>query len=707
MTITRSDRGLLWRSRSIGIFLFFVSATVVAQPGPDDVFKYLRLDYPGLEEVQKAVEEGNLSEGRAALLRYFQTRKDRLGSGLYAFGQGDSAQAFMNARNHFSWKGTSKDFGKTIDWSFIGLDREWNYSLNRMLWFENFVEVYRRSRDETLVRAWKDQVMSWIRIGDPGYPRSIDTGRRMESLASSYCMFVTELRSPSVDPETNAILLASIHQQCEFLYHPDNWRRYSNWGTFESSGLARAAVLFPEFKRNNLWLRELFFRMQVQLGLSYYPDGMHVEVSPSYHAGELQVWFDFNTLVERNGVDNPWSPQSEQPSPASLFRAPAEALAYLITPSGRFPPTGDTDDSEGLELLDGMSTYLDDPHLRFVATRGREGVPPVESTRAFPDVGYFVLRSGWGDAQRPFNQQLYLLFDATVNLPWHAHRDAFNILLSAYDHELLVDAGRFTYNAGPDRELFLSAASHNTVVIDGTDQTKFDKKPKAWWKFTSTFDCVSAARMQGEVEHRRTVCYVKPDYAVVIDQVAGQGAHAYRQYWHLDPSATGQVTLSGQRVVSPNLLLSSSSPAGSLQLTKGPVSKRYRERTEGPVITCSWEATGKSSVATLLYPFRREAPRVDFSDVTSGDLRAHHTIVRMDHGGFRDFLYVAADSSRREDAGIVTDADILFLRRTQGGELNSFTALRCAYLKIDGKLYHETSGMKRDVFFDGERIEIK
>lgn len=707
MTSSRRPPGHAGCAKRVLASLLLVSAVVGAQPRPDDVFQYLSLDYPGLEQVRDAVGKGDLPGARAALLRYFQTRTDRLGNEQFAVGRGDSVRAYLNARNYLSWKGTSKDFGRTIDWSFVAPDREWNYTLNRMLWFENFVEVYRRNRDETLARAWRDQAMSWIRLGDPGFPRSIDTGRRMESLASSYCMFISRFRSPSIDPESNAILLASMHQQCEYLYSPDNWRRYSNWGTFESSGLARAAVLFPEFKRAKLWLQELFFRMQVQIGLSFYPDGMHVEVSPSYHAGELQAWYDFIRLAEKNRLENPWSPQSEQPTPADLFKAPAVALAYMITPSGGYPQTGDTDDSDGLDLLAGMSTYLGDPQLRFVATRGKEGVPPKESSRAFPDAGYFVMRSGWGDTQRPFSEQLYVLFDATLNRPWHAHRDAFNVLLSANGHDLLVDPGRFTYNAGPDRELFLCAASHNTVVIDGADQTKLDKKPTTWWKFSGSFDCASASRTQNEVQHKRTVCYVRPDYLVVVDQLAGQGIHSYTQYWHLDQSATGRVAVSDRQAISPNLLLSSVSPSGKFQLTKGPLSKRYREKSEGPVVTCSWDAAGKTSAATLLYPFRGGAPRYTLMDAASQDMLGHHTAVRLDHNDFSDFISVAADSSRRKDNGVTTDAEVLFLRRTNRVTSVTFTALRCSYVEVDGKVYHQSPGDKKNVSFDGGRLTIE
>ncbi len=660
-----------------------------AQPGPDAVFRYLSREHRGLERVWAAHDRGDLPAARAELLRYFQRRTDRLGTDIYPSAKANPAVAQANARNRFSWKGTSRDFGGEIDWRAVGVDREWNYSLNRLLWFENFAAVYRDTRDEQIARAWKDQALSWVRMGDPGFPRTIDTGRRLENLASSYCVFVTQLRSPSIDPEVNAVLLASIYEQSEFLYHPDHWRRYSNWGTFECSGLARAAILFPEFSRSEFWVRESFFRMQVQMALSYTPDGMHVELSPSYHAGELQAWTEFAALARRNGVKNPWLTQSVQPTTALLLTPPGEALAYFVMPSGKFPRTGDTDDSDRTDVLGRMARTIGLPHLAYAASSGREGVPPPETSKAFPDAGLFVLRSGWGDANRPFVDQMFVLFDATVNRPWHAHRDALNLLFSANGRDLLVDAGRFTYNEGPERELFLRAASHNTVVIDGVDQTRYDPKPESWWKFSERFDCVSASRIQGAVAHRRTVCFVKPEYLLVVDHLSGPGS--YRQYWHLDAAATGQVKIDGQSALTPDLLISTS--AERFELGAADISPRYRERSVAPLLTCSWSGASESSVATLLLP-RRGISAARMRDITPPAVRGSHCVVEIARDSVRDLLLIrnpaATGPAILTVAGVETDAEVLHLRRE--GKSPRVTALRCSALTIDGVVYYQGPG---------------
>ncbi len=163
--------------------------------------------------------------------------------------------------------------------------------------------------------------------------------------------------------------------------------------------------------------------------------------------------------------------------------------------------------------------------------------------------------------------------------------------------------------------------------------------------------------------------------------------------------------MSGSTVISPNFVLSSTAPPENLGLGTGWVSRRYRERTQGPVVTCSWNAVDESVVSTLLYPFSGEPPHIGLTDVTPSDGRGRSTALRIDNGRFQDMVYVCGDSTRGVGNDVMTDADILFLRKERGG-VRCFTAVQCSYLIVGGKSYHLTPGVKTDVSFDGELLEI-
>lgn len=678
----------------------FLLPELSAQPTSEAVFSYLSLDYPGLEKVKQAMAAKNISGAKDELLRYFRTRTNRVFDERVRFSGLDSAKAYMNAGNTFNFKAHSHAFGPRIDWSYVAPDREWNFTLNRMEWFNNYVALYERSRDESLVRAWKDQIESWLALGDPGYPRTIDTGRRMEALVFSHYMFVTRLQSPTIDADFNARLLVSIYEQCEFLYSPDHWRRFSNWGTFENSGFADAAVMFPEFKRSQEWLREIFFRMRTQLRLSYDADGMHIELSPSYHAHELKVWCDFVRLTELNGIANPWPTQNVQPSPRDLLKPAAMALAYVVTPTGAYPQVGDTDRREEINYLQFLAAFFNNAELKFVASRGREGTPPAEISRAYPETGYFVLRSGWGNDSRTFGDQVYLLFDATTNRPWHAHLDALSILLTARGKDLLIDPGRFTYNDGPEREQFLSTSAHNTIVINKTVQKKTDAKPDARWKFFEAFDYVQAGRSQGDVRHERSVLFVKPDYAIVIDHLLGVGRNSYDQYWHLSPEATGKVKIEKDGVSIPDLVLASSLSPSVLTIEKGAVSYAYREKVEAPVVRYSFSADGDATVMTMLHPRSDISETIRFK--SPGNNSSGVFLVERRDG--TDVLALSGGSSSMTSAGIETDAELVFLRRSNNESVERVLALNGSYLRFDGKTLFDSFGRKIDISSSGRRV---
>ncbi|MFC1583894.1 heparinase II/III family protein, partial [Candidatus Neomarinimicrobiota bacterium] len=309
------------------LFIFLITgvaartnASAAAADGKD-IYQHLDLDYPGLDGVKAALTRRDTATAERELLEYFQTRTNRrLEWGSFS---GDSAQADEYAANIF-------DFRRTLQ----ATDSEWHNSLNRFRWLASFTDAHQRTGDDKYPQAWISQISNWIAQCEPGYPRTIDTGRRLESWVKSYDYFIAQNRSPLVTPEFHGLVLESMRQQAEYLYLPENWRRYSNWGTFECSGLALFTLMFPEFKRNDVWLHEVWYRMRTQLSDSYHADGMHIEVSPSYHSHELEVWFNFIRMAEMNGVTSPLRPQLILKPLQELFDAPAEALMYFYKPTG-------------------------------------------------------------------------------------------------------------------------------------------------------------------------------------------------------------------------------------------------------------------------------------------------------------------------------------------------------------------------------------
>ena len=707
---------VLYSLRYCIVVILIFSVSLNAQPIAYNIFEHLNLDYPGLEKVKKEYQDGNISEAKKDLLDYFQNRTNRKLLETEKIYSCDLVKANQNVNNRFTMKSSAYDFGDEIDWTKTHSDMHWHLTLNRMKWFKNYVGAYQQTGDEKYVQAWMNQINSWLELGAPGYPRTLEVGRRLENWIISYCMFVTKLKSPSVNPEFNAKMLLSMAEQAEFLYNPDHWRRFSNWGSFENSGFAMLVIMFPEFKRNNMWLREIYFRMYFQLSESFHPDGTHIEGCPSYHSHELEVWFEFLRLAAENGVSNPWLLQMPLRPWREIMLPMADALVYWYKPTGVFPQIGDTDENDERDLLFDMGKYWNRPKFLYVATDGKNGKVPDKTSMAFPDGGYYIMRSGWGEGDLSYDEELYLLFDCGTNYPWHAHYDILNIVATAYGYDLLKDAGRFTYNEGAEREAFKSTSAHNTIVIDGQNQQRRYSPPKAEWHSLCGFDYVVGSQSyRPEITHQRSVYFAKPEYWIIVDRLIGKGNHRYDQYWHLSDKSMHKVTInkSGNKVDAPHLQIYLLGDDVQTTLDYGFLSYHYRQKTKAPVIRCSLHGKPPVVIPTILFPVR--------SDIR--DLNVKHLQVVTAHKKktkLQNPVALLIESNNGSDlffeqdkAGtpcnineIETDAKMIFIHFNNHKRIQSYQIVGGSYLKNGDELIADFHGKEMKISVQRKRIEI-
>ena len=98
--------------------------------------------------------------------------------------------------------------------------------------------------------------------------------------------------------------------------------------------------------------------------------------------------------------------------------------------------------------------------------------PGGEPDASFPDGGYFTQRSGW-------ERRRFLIFDCgPLGDGGHGHYDLLSFEACAGGRPLVVDPGRYTYADGEPnlRHWFKGTAAHNTVCVDGLDQTPYARK---------------------------------------------------------------------------------------------------------------------------------------------------------------------------------------------------------------------------------------
>jgi uncharacterized heparinase superfamily protein len=142
--------------------------------------------------------------------------------------------------------------------------------------------------------------------------------------------------------------------------------------------------------------------------------------------------------------------------------------------------------------------------------------------------------------------------------PGHAHCDTLSLEISRDGERVLVNSGTSTYEPGEERLYERSTAAHNTVRIDGAEQSEM------WGAFrvgrrarilsaSASGDSAEGAhsgfqRLPGAPVHRRTVA-VLDGRVEIRDSIEGRGTHLTEWFFHLHPDvaarpADGAVELS-------------------------------------------------------------------------------------------------------------------------------------------------------------------
>ena len=196
------------------------------------------------------------------------------------------------------------------------------------------------------------------------------------------------------------------------------------------------------------------------------PDGVHREASTHYHAIALRSFVGARENARRYGIELP-AGFDERLARALRVRSPTARARTGRSPRCRTPTPATTG-----RLLLQAAELLGDEELRFVGSRGRAGRPPARRHASFPDGGYLVQRSGWDPEAR------FLIFDCgPLGDGGHGHYDLLSFEAHAGGRPLVVDPGRGSYSEAPPnlRRWFRGTAAHNTVCVDGLDQTPYSR----------------------------------------------------------------------------------------------------------------------------------------------------------------------------------------------------------------------------------------
>jgi len=337
----------------------------------------------------------------------------------------------------------------------------------------------------------------------------------------------------------------------------------------EAAGVFVATSYFRNLRNAPNWLarsREILCR---EILSQTFPDGGTLEQAIGYHFFVLQFFVIAGITARATGQDMPesyWSRLQE------MF----EFLGVLSEGGDGLPLFGDCDDGYVLDLghdprdirqwlavgaaLFGRSDFKEraggcaEPVEWLLGEPGRQifgaiGEPEANiiTSRAFKDSGYYVLQHGELDSP----DRISVVFDCGPlgmgALAGHGHADALSFTLRAFGTDVLVDPGTYDYFSYPKwRPYFRSTRAHNTVVIDGRDQSQmlglflWGRRAKAdclSWQPTDAGGKVIAkhdgyTHLHGPVTHKRMLDLDGRDI-VVRDDIMARGEHEIEVFFHL------------------------------------------------------------------------------------------------------------------------------------------------------------------------------
>ena len=597
---------------------------------------------------------------------------------------------------------------------------DWMRDLNRHHYFVTLGRAYWYTGEERFAETFVKLFLDWMANNPPGvrelnWEGVFETSVRVANWCWAHALF---LHSPSLPSETHLELLRGLTGMGRFLSRHLEVHSWNNHLLLEAKALAMLGRLYPELPGSERWLLRGMNCLREQLRRQVVPDGVHSERSSHYHrlvTSELLEHVIVGRLVGAREDDV-----------RDDLRALTAFLAALTRVDGSLPMLGDSSRADAhvrFDSLRGAAALLEDKDLLgecdvtpddleegtawllgAVDIALEPSTPAQDGSRscAFPQGGYWVLHS------RLHDRSLHAVFDcgpfSDPIVYGHGHADALGIDLAVGRYNFLLDPGMYSAYMGLEwRNYFRGTSAHNTVVVDGRDQTILRGAKRAFkqaqveprrWLSCERYDFVCGAhrgyeRLAQPVTHERSVLFLRNRYWLLTDALTGEGEHRFDLLFHLLPGAkplvheqTGGVCVRSDDgfglFIQP---LTGDAPVlveGETEPPQGWVSFQSGVKEPAPVVTYSRSAAAPATFATLLIPLwpdADETPQVTIEPATSQHVGARVAFA----DGRTDALYIrrgALTAARSPEAigNAQTDAACAVVAKAADGAVE-FAAL--------------------------------
>ncbi|MFQ3549393.1 MAG: alginate lyase family protein [Armatimonadota bacterium] len=597
-----------------------------------DRFSMFNLNYPGLEEVKKYVNQKNWDSAVDELIKFYENRKD-------LFTEGNVSKPMLNPdfdtseldKFIFEYKLVVDD-GEIIDLGprynhWVNWAKKGGIGFTRVGLHRYFRAAYQNTTDEKYAKAYDDflfyffnDIPSPIRSGyikpdqkevPANFSNGIGGGRMWDGLGLAARIGLTWwnyggfINSPNLTRDMRAAMIFNVHDMGALL---SRMQAGGNWEATIGKAVFDFGDQFPESTYSDKYFKQGLNIILSNIEDTLHPDGSSWEASANYHNIIVNRYLsifkrckELNIEIEKKYKD--------------LVEKSVDFILYTLQPDWNAPARGDSGFfSEPLDHLRRGGEYFNRLDFIWAGSRGTEGTKPSKLSYAFDTSGWFVMRSGWN------TDSLYLNIHNGPNRG-HGHYDALSLIVMGYGERFIVDPGITTYGT-PEADFMTSTKAHATITVDGRDTRQdFGKNT---FGVANDIEYIKAenAGYNGlnDVKHTRTIVFVKDDYWAVFDEVNGIGEYEITSRFPFAPGILNILNPSG-------LLTTLNENANLLLVPENGHKMNVEEYThqidskikDAPAVLYTTKTSLPFKHSQLLLPYRgKEIPNASIRKIVSG-----------------------------------------------------------------------------------------
>lgn len=397
---------------------------------------------------------------------------------------------------------SSKDIDWKKDWELSDKSALWNFNLHYFEYLLPLVKAWRDIGDEKYLEKSTEIINGWIEANPKGKGfawASYTIALRIVTWLSYYGYVKDE-----ISEDFRKCFLASLHDQYDYLSKHLEEDILGNHYFEDLKSLLLASIFFKDDAVFNRVVKAFKAECKEEI----LPDGMHFELSPMYHKIIFEGILRAAVALKACGRED---------KETESYLQPMLDVAYSFEDGLERVPLFNDGGNNVAKSLDALITTAQNYFSLSPHFKGQ-----------LKDSGFYIFE------KESAGRRWKLVVDAgqpgPKYIPGHAHCDAMSFELFRDGKPVVVNCGTYAYQC-EERSFFRSTAAHNTVMVEGTEQSQcwgaFRLAKRSKVRVIDVNDYYIYMEMtdqKGEIVKRQITFY---DNLVITDKTDGKRIDAY------------------------------------------------------------------------------------------------------------------------------------------------------------------------------------